>query len=216
MKIKWYGQSSFLLTTDEGTRILIDPYGRLLGYKMPKNIESDIVIVTHDHKDHNQIQVASGEYMLVNQPRQYRKKDVSIIGIPTFHDKVGGKKRGPNIVYVIKAGDLTVCHCGDLGHLLTEEQIAQIGKVDILMVPAGGKMTLNGSDAAAVMNQLDPVLSIPMHYRTKALGLPGKLLFDKVENFISAAGKPSQEVKELDVKKESLKDYAGILTFLYD
>jgi Predicted Zn-dependent hydrolases of the beta-lactamase fold len=216
MKIKWYGQSSFLLTTDEGTRILIDPYGRLLGYRMPRSIESDIVIVTHDHKDHNQIQVASGEYMLVNQPRSYVKKDVAITGIPTFHDKAGGKKRGPNIVFVIKAGDLKVCHCGDLGHLLTEEQVSQIGKVDILMVPAGGKMTLNGADAAKVMNQLRPAVTIPMHYRTKALGLPGKLLFDKVDKFIAAAGKPSREVQELDLTKDRLEDYAGIVTFLYD
>jgi L-ascorbate metabolism protein UlaG (beta-lactamase superfamily) len=216
MKIKWYGQSSFLLTTDEGTRVLIDPYGRLLGYRMPKGIESDIVIVTHNHKDHNQIQVASGEYMLVNQPREYKKKEVFIKGIATFHDKAGGKKRGPNIVFVIKAGDLTVCHCGDLGHLLTEEQVRQIGKVDILMVPAGGKMVLGGVEAAEVMRQLQPTIAIPMHYRTKALGLPGKLMFEKVEKFTTAAGVKTQEVRELDVTKDTLSDYAAVLTFLYD
>ncbi|GLX66414.1 MBL fold metallo-hydrolase [Paenibacillus glycanilyticus] len=216
MKIKWYGQSAFLLTTDEGSRILIDPYGKLLGYRMPKGIESDIVIVSHNHKDHNQIQVASGEYMLVNQAKSYTKKDVSITGIPTFHDKVGGKKRGPNIVFVIRTGDLTICHCGDLGHLLTEEQIRQIGPVDILIVPAGGKMVLNGTEAAEVRKQLNPVITIPMHYRTKALGLPGKLLFDKVDSFITAANQPAKEVKELEVTKERLSDYAGIVTFRYD
>lgn len=214
MKIKWFGQSSFLLTSHEGTRILIDPYYRFLGYRMPR-VEADIVAVTHNHRDHNQIQAATGNYLLVNQPLDYVKGDVSIKGVRTFHDKQGGAKRGDNIVFVFQTDDLTICHCGDLGHLLTSEQIRDIGKIDILIVPVGGKMTLNGPEAAQVMRQLQPAITIPMHYRTKALGVVGMILFDKVDEFLSAAGQNISEVKELDISKERLPDYAGVVTFNY-
>jgi L-ascorbate metabolism protein UlaG (beta-lactamase superfamily) len=213
--IKWFGHSSFLLTTQGGTRVLIDPYDRFLGYRMPR-VEADIVVVTHDHRDHNQLQAATGSYMIANQPLDYEKNDVSIQGIRTYHDKKEGAKRGANTVFVLRADGLSVCHCGDLGHLLTPSQISEIGKVDILIVPVGGKMTLNGEEAAQVMRQLQPTVAIPMHYRTKALGLPGRLLFDKEDKFVEAAGQRAVTVKELDVSRENLADYAGVVTFRYD
>jgi L-ascorbate metabolism protein UlaG (beta-lactamase superfamily) len=127
MQIKWFGQSAFILTSDAGTRILIDPYDRFLGYKMPKPIEVDMVAVTHAHGDHNKIQVASGNYMLVNEPKEYSHEGFSVKGIKTFHDKVKGKKRGDNIIFRFDVEGLRVCHCGDLGHILTEEQVNAIG-----------------------------------------------------------------------------------------
>jgi L-ascorbate metabolism protein UlaG (beta-lactamase superfamily) len=216
MQIKWFGQSAFLLTSETGTRILIDPYDKLIRYRMPVQIESDIVVVTHNHGDHNKIHVATGDYMLVNEPMEYHRDDVSIQGIKTYHDKVNGKKRGDNIVFKFLIDDLTVCHCGDLGHLLTESQISDIGHVDILMIPVGGKMTLNGADAAEVMNQLHPSIAIPMHYRTKALSLPGMILFDKVDKFIEASRKRKTDVKILDVTPENLSQYSGVVTMQYE
>lgn len=99
MLIKWFGHSSFLLTSEEGTRILIDPYYKFLGYRMPVPIESDIVVVTHNHADHNKVKAASGDYLLVNELKSYIRGGVSIDGFQTFHDKVNGKKRGPNILF---------------------------------------------------------------------------------------------------------------------
>ncbi|MFD0710514.1 MBL fold metallo-hydrolase [Paenibacillus sp. GCM10027626] len=212
MKIKWYGQSSFLLTTQGGTRILIDPFHRLLGYHMPV-VEADIVIVTHDHRDHNQLQAASGDFLLVNRPEVYNKNDVTIHGVKTYHDKQNGAKRGENIVFVIQADEMTVCHSGDLGHLLTAEQKEAIGKIDVLMVPTGGGKTINGAEAAEVMKQLQPAIAIPMHYRTKELGIAGKLLFEKVDKFIAAAQKKVTEVSELEISCTSLNEYQGIVTF---
>ncbi len=179
MQIKWFGQSSFLLTSETGVRILIDPFDRMLGYKMPKPIETEIVAVSHNHGDHNKIRVATGDYLLVNEPKEYHRDGVSIKGIKTYHDKVNGKKRGENIVFRFHLDGLTICHCGDLGHLLTEEQVNDIGNVDILMIPVGGGVTLKGEEGAKVVQQLKPTVTIPMHYRTKALSILGMLLFDR-------------------------------------
>ncbi|OPH57796.1 MBL fold metallo-hydrolase [Paenibacillus ferrarius] len=215
MQIKWFGHSSFLLTSEAGTRVLIDPYYKFLGYRMPVPIESDIVVVTHDHGDHNKIKAASGDYLLVNEPKAYVRGDVIISGFKTFHDKVNGQKRGPNIIFRFHMDGLTVCHCGDLGHLLTEEQVQQIGKVDILIVPVGGRMTLDGAEAAQVMHQLQATVAIPMHYSTKALGILGRIVFDRADKFINAVGQKSTEVNTLEVSKENLSRYAGVVTMSY-
>lgn len=215
MQLHWYGHSAFRLTTENGTRLLIDPYNRFLGYRMPSAIETDIVLVTHSHKDHNQIQVAAGQYLLCNQPLTYEKNDVKIRGVRTFHDNQGGAKRGPNIVFVIEADGLRIAHCGDLGHQLTPEQLAEIGQVDILIVPAGGRMVLGGQGAADVVRQIKPTIAIPMHYRAKALGLLGKLVFEKADNFVAASGLPSRTAKELDVTRETIGEYAGVVLMQY-
>jgi L-ascorbate metabolism protein UlaG (beta-lactamase superfamily) len=182
---------------------------------MPKSIEVDMVAVTHNHGDHNKINIASGNYMLVNEPKEYSHEGVSVKGIKTYHDKVNGKKRGENIVFLFKVDGLKICHCGDLGHLLTEEQVKAIGKVDILIVPVGGRMTINAVEATQVMNQLGATVTIPMHYRTKALGILGAIMFDKVDTFIQAAGKPTTEVGTLDVNPETLHQYSGVVTMKY-
>jgi len=212
MNIIWYGQSCFLLTTSAGERILIDPYYRFLGYRMPV-IPADVVVVTHDHRDHNQLQAASGDYLLANRPQKYVSGEIEIHGIPTYHDKEQGAKRGNNCVFVIQTDGLRICHAGDLGHLLTEHQVMGIGEVDILMVPVGGTKTINGTEAVQVMEQLQPAITIPMHYRTKQLGIAGWLLFDKVDKFIHAAKQKSVHIHELNVTQQSLTDYPGIVTF---
>lgn len=216
MKIKWFGQSAFLLTSQQGTVILIDPFGRrFLGYRIPE-LQADIVAVTHDHRDHNQVQVVQGKVELVNQPEHYTIKDIDIQGTPTFHDNVGGAKRGNNIVFVFTVDGLRICHTGDLGHILTDEQVQSIGKVDVLMLPVGGGgKTLDGAGAAEVMRQLQPTVAIPMHYSTKALGLLGRILFDREDKFLKAAGYPDTEVKELNISQETLEDFRGVVTFQY-
>lgn len=215
MKIKWFGQSSFLLTSEEGVRILIDPFDRMMRYKMPKPIDTEIVAVSHNHGDHNKIQVATGEYLLVTEAKEYHRDGISIKGFKTYHDSVNGKKRGDNIIFRFTVDGLTICHCGDLGHLLTEELVNDIGNVDVLMIPVGGRMTLNGEDGAKVMQQLKPTVSIPMHYRTKALSIPGMLLFDKVDKFIEASGQRTTEVSILDVDEATLSQYSGVVTMQY-
>ncbi|NBD23127.1 MBL fold metallo-hydrolase [Paenibacillus glycinis] len=204
MNIIWYGQSCFLLTSEQGTRVLIDPYRRFLGYRMPV-VEADLVLVTHDHRDHNQISAASGNYRLVREPEPITLRDVSVRGVRTYHDKQQGAKRGPNLVFVIEMDGLVFCHCGDLGHPLSAEQAASIGRVDVLAAPVGGKMTLNGAEAALVVGQLQPSVAIPMHYRTKATGIIGRILFETADAFIQAVGSPvDKDVRTLVLNRDDL------------
>lgn len=215
MNIHWFGHSAFQLISQKGTVILIDPYGKFLGYRMPK-VKADIVAVTHDHKDHSQIQVAEGPYELINQPGHFSVRGVEIQGVATYHDNVEGAKRGNNIIFVFTVDGLRICHAGDLGHALDTRQLEQIGRVDVLMIPVGGKATLDGTGAAAVMKQLQPAVAIPMHYSTKALGLLGRLFFAKADKFLQAAGQPVNVVEELVVTSETLAGQRGVYTLQYE
>lgn len=215
MRIHWFGQSAFQLTTEQGTVILIDPYGKLLGYRMPR-VKADIVAITHDHKDHNQIHIAEGNYELVNIPGHFHVNGIEIHGITTFHDNVEGAKKGLNTVFVFTVDGLRICHAGDLGHILTQEQLELIGKVDVLMIPVGGRMTLDGAGAAAVMKQLQPAVTIPMHYRTKALGVAGWLYFAGVASFLKVAGLPIKAVEDLIITQETLAGQHGVYTLQYE
>jgi len=133
----------------------------------------------------------------------------------TFHDKFSGSKRGKNTVYNFKIDEINICHCGDLGHILSSNQIEEIGNVDILLLPVGGLATINAFDAAQVIKQLNPTIVIPMHYRTKALGLIG-YIFGTVDKFISASGLKAKEYEELELNKANIEDYSGIAVLKYD
>lgn len=214
MKIKWFGQSCFMITSEEGIKILTDPYISMLGYKLPE-IEADIVSTSHDHRDHNNINAVKSDFTHISKPGSFSKCGVDIKGVETFHDKVSGAEKGTNIIYNFKVDGINICHCGDLGHTLSSKQVEEIGKVDILLLPVGGGYTIGAVDAVEVVKQLKPLVVIPMHYRTKALGSMGKL-FDKVDDFISASGLSAEEYAELELNKASITDYSGIAVLEYD
>jgi hypothetical protein len=138
-----------------------------------------------------------------------------IKGVQTFHDDASGKKRGKNIVYNFTIDGLNVCHCGDLGHLLSPEQINEIGKADILLLPIGGRAVLNASGAAEVMKQLNPTVVIPMHYKTKAIGILG-FIFGKVDTLITVSKKDVINYKELDVDSSNIRALPGIVVLQYN
>lgn len=133
----------------------------------------------------------------------------------TFHDKVSGSKRGKSTVYNFKIDGINICHCGDLRHILTSKKIEEIGSVDILLLPIGGSATINAFDATQVMKQLNPTIVIPMHYRTKALGLLG-YVFGTFDKFISVSGLKAREYEKLELNKTNLKDYSGIVVLKYN
>ena len=141
--------------------------------------------------------------------------DLEIKGVETFHDKVSGSKRGKNTVYNFKIDGINICHCGDLGHILNSKQIEEIGSVDILLLPIGGLATINAFDATEVMKQLTPTIVIPMHYRTKALGLLG-YVFGTVDKFISVSGLKAKEYDKLELNRTNMKDYSGIVVLKYN
>jgi L-ascorbate metabolism protein UlaG (beta-lactamase superfamily) len=178
LTIRWFGQSYFQVVTSAGTRIVIDPH-LIMAYPRAIN-PADLVLITHPHQDHNQIDAIENKErakVIVGIKVEGRKqewnpvdekfRDVHVRTVPLYHDKVQGMERGKNSAFLIEADGLKIVHLGDLGHDLTDAQIKALGAVDILMIPVGGTYTINGSDAKKVVEQLRPRRFIlPMHYGT--------------------------------------------------
>lgn len=213
MKIKWFGQSCFRITSEDGTKIILDPY-KMPGYKLPE-LQADMVTVSHNHSDHNNVDAVGGNFILIKGPRMFSQNGIEITGVQTFHDDISGARRGNNIVYNFKINGIYICHCGDLGHLLSLEQINKIGIVDILMLPVGGGTTLDVNGAVEVVKQLNPKIVIPMHYRTEAMGALG-FVFEKVDSFIMASKKSVKSYEELYVDLSNIKDFPEIAILQYD
>jgi L-ascorbate metabolism protein UlaG (beta-lactamase superfamily) len=204
MEIIWHGHSFFEIKSRENknqVRIAIDPFSEEVGLKVPK-IETDILLISHDHYDHNNKNVISGNYFLIDNQGEYEVKGVFIKAIKSFHDKVGGKERGENLMFLIETEDLRVCHMGDFGQKeLSEKQLDEIGGVDILMIPVGGVYTISAKEAIKVLEQLEPKITIPMHYSLPKL----KIKLDSVDKFLKSLGiKSLTPEKKLSIKKEDL------------
>jgi len=144
--------------------------------KLPSDLTADAVTVSHNHGDHNYVKGVSGQPQVLDQAGHFNVNEFDIKGVAAFHDNQLGQKRGADIVYVIRAENLTLCHLGDLGHALTKDQLAEIGPVDILMIPAGGFFTIEPNEAVEVVNQIQPKLVLPMHYQPKKSLIPSPLV----------------------------------------
>ncbi len=168
MQIRWYGHSCFLITSENGVRVLTDPYGSHIGYELPQ-ISADAVTISHDHSDHNNISVVKSNTMIIRSVGEYCVKGVRIIGIETDHDASGGKIRGKNIMFIYEMDDMRILHCGDLGVIPNEETIAKIGHIDVMMVPIGAIYTIDDLEAREFANIIKPKVVIPMHYKTPKL-----------------------------------------------
>ncbi len=218
MKLKWFGHAAFLCTTENGVRILTDPYNAEVGYRVPL-LEADYVTISHDHFDHNSVENVPGRHEVVKGPGRHQLGDSGIVatGITTNHDDQGGAKRGKNTVFCFNLPDegevIRLCHLGDLGHQLTDDQLAAVGKVDILLIPTGGTYTLDPAGAAAQVAVIQPRVVVPMHYKTAALSFPlkpvddflGEMIGSKVEGpdgteFITG----SKELRQLPQSKTPL------------
>jgi len=190
-KISWAGQSCFQLSVsnsrDHSADIVIDPFDEKTGLKVP-NLSADIVLVTHDHHDHNNVSAVKGDPFVISGPGEYEIKGVFIRGIPSYHDDKEGKEKGDNTIYVIEVEDLKFCHLGDLGQKqLTDEQLEKIGEVNVLMIPVGGGFTIDSSAAQKIIAEIEPNVIIPMHYALPKL----KIELDDVAKFLKTMGKNS-------------------------
>ena len=181
-EIKWFGHGCFRLRAREAT-VLMDPVGRATGYTLPKQ-KADIVTVSHPHPGHNALGQVQEGYFLIDGPGEYEVSDVFVTGIRTYHDSERGKLRGFNTVYLLELEDLRICHLGDLGHQLTDEQTEQLDEVDVLLVPVGGGSALDSVGANEVIGQIEPKIVVPMHYRT-ATGDQG---LEDLDRFCKALG----------------------------
>lgn len=199
MKISWYGHSCFRIAT-KNTIIITDPFGKNIGLKPPR-CEADIVTISHDHYDHNDASTLRGSPFIINGPGEHELKEVVIRGINSFHDSNEGKERGVNTIFSIEAEDIKICHLGDLGQKeLTNEQLEKISEVDILMIPVGGIYTIDGEKAIAIINQIEPKIVIPMHYKVPKLNIK----LHKVDIFLKEIGTKEEIVDQLIIKKKDL------------
>jgi len=167
MDITWLGHSCFRIKGRNAV-VITDPYSPSLGYSLGKPT-AHIVTVSHQHEGHSYVQGIGDEPKVVTRPGEYEIRGVLIIGIATFHDKEKGANRGKNTIYIMEIDEITVCHLGDLGHVLTTDQVEETGNVDVLLLPVGGVSTINAPMAAEVVRQLEPKAVVPMHYKTPAI-----------------------------------------------
>lgn len=175
--LKWLGHAAFFLVSDDGLRIVTDPFGKDVPY--PEiNVEADVVTVSHQHFDHNAVRTVRGNPVVLEgvtskgtgaSKMDRTIRDTRFRTVRTFHDAERGAKRGANAVFVISDESLTVCHLGDLGHLLDEDAVREIGSIDVLLVPVGGYYTIGAAEAWELVNNLKPRVVIPMHHKTNAL-----------------------------------------------
>lgn len=196
MQIIWHGYSCFQITTipakNSQLRIIINPFSEEIGLKLPK-LEADIVI--------GNVKAVFGNPFLISGPGEYEIKGVFIQGVQSRQDE---KRERENTIYTIESEGLKICHLGDLSQKeLTSEQLEKIGEVDILMIPVGGVYTIDGKEAIKVMSQLEPKITIPMHYSLPKL----KVKLEGVDKFLKALGiKKIEPLSKLSIKKKDLSE----------
>ena len=212
MKIKWYGHAAFLITSDQGVKIITDPYesgayGGQLSYGQIKD-QADIVLTSHDHADHNDPKSLPGSPEIVKGSGSKTVKGISIKGISTYHDPSKGSERGANTIFTFTVDGIKVCHLGDLGHILSEKELAEIGSVDILFIPVGGYFTIDAKEATRVAEQIKPKVLIPMHFKTEKCGFP----ITPVEDFLKGKSNPKRpKTSEMAFEKKTLPQQMEIL-----
>jgi L-ascorbate metabolism protein UlaG (beta-lactamase superfamily) len=178
LTVTWLGQSCFILETANGTRVVTDPIPKGLGYELPVGLRADVVTVSHEHPDHNNLALVTNRARILRGLTSDKKgwtkidekvKDIAIRSVGVYHDDKHGAERGLNSVFVFETAGLRVAHLGDLGHALDDKQLSAIGSIDVALVPVGGHFTIDAQQASRVIDQLRPrLVVIPMHYRTAA------------------------------------------------
>jgi L-ascorbate metabolism protein UlaG (beta-lactamase superfamily) len=202
MIITWCGHSCFKIqskTSADGITVVTDPFDKKTGLKVP-SFEADIVTISHDHHDHNNVSAIKGKPYVIRSAGEYDVKGVAVHGVDSYHDVNAGKERGINIIYKITIDDISVCHLGDLGQDLDDKQLEALAGTDILLIPIGGKYTIDAKKAVEVINQVEPRIIIPMHYF-----LPGLTIqVDGVEKFVKELGLSPRKEEKLKITKKDL------------
>jgi L-ascorbate metabolism protein UlaG (beta-lactamase superfamily) len=207
MNIQYYGHSCFKITArpagrgQEEVAIFIDPFDKSVGFRPPQG-NADLALVTHDHPDHNNVSALRGNPKVIDIPGEYSVKGANIIGVSSFHDSQNGAERGLNTIFILETEDIRICHLGDLGSDLTEKQLDQIDGVDIMMIPIGGKYTIDGEKAAEIAKKVEPKIIIPMHYKMKGSTVD----VEDEKKFCAELGNcPKEKISKLNLKKKDLE-----------
>jgi len=203
MDITHLGHSAFKIRT-RGATVVTDPFDpKFVGLKFPP-VEADIVTVSHDHQDHNQISLVKNPRKIISGPGEYEVLGVSILGFSSFHDEKKGALRGKNTIYVFEAEGLRLAHLGDLGEALTDEEVSRLGNIDVLFVPVGGVYTIGPKEAVRVVGEIDPYFIFPMHYKAPDLNPEGFGKLFPLADFLTESGLTVENLPKFSVKKEEI------------
>lgn len=183
MRIVWHGHACFEI--NGSSTVVVDPHdGKSIGIKTPV-VKADVVLISHDHFDHNCARVVKGDFIMIRELGERVIDGVKVLGVKAYHDDVRGNKMGPIIMYRFEMDDVSFCHCGDLGHVLDQEQVEALTPIDVLFIPVGGAITVDGGLAHKIVGQLRPKIVIPMHFRMGGLSLSIQTIdtfLDKVDD----------------------------------
>ena len=208
INIKWFGHSMWKIW-NEKVSIITDPFTDI-GYPMPENETADIVLSSHDHFDHNNIQLIKGNPQIVNTEGKFEIAGVKIETFPVWHDETQGSERGSNLLMKFTMSGKTFLHCGDLGHICTADVISKLGKIDVLFIPVGGFYTIDAKTAKEIVEMINPVIVFPMHYKTAVLDFP----IAKIEEYLKLTDDHKQISKnEIELTEE---DFAKSNTIILD
>jgi len=203
MDITFLGHSSFRIK-GRGASVVTDPFDpKMVGLKY-SGVEADIVTVSHEHADHNHLESVGGVKNIVRGPGEYEIMGVSILGFASAHDDKGGALRGKNTIYIFEIDGVRIAHLGDLGHKLSEGLVENIGHIDILMVPVGGEFTIGPDEATSVVQEIEPTIVIPMHYKLAGISESSFGKLAPVEEFLKEVGLTAETAPKLSVKREEL------------
>ena len=211
MKVKWLGHASFLITAEDGTRIITDPYEPaptgMVGYGKI-NEPADIVTVSHEHGDHNKVSDVLGTPQLLRGVGSHQANGIEFRGLATYHDTDKGGQRGSNAIFCFAVDGVRVCHLGDLGHRLSQEAYDEIGDVDVLLAVIGGGPTIGVPEANEIVAKIKPKVVIPMHFKTD------KCTFTQytADDFVVGKSKVRRPgISEVEITQEGLAEIIEIV-----
>ena len=203
MQVEWYGQSAFRLASDEAT-VFIDPfadmsqmatkYGMQFDYPPIEGVHADLLLVTHEHFDHNGVEAIAGSPTVLRSTAGRLESPIGeVLAVASEHDERAGTERGPNTIFVFDLDGIRCCHFGDFGQReLRDEQAEAIGTVELLIIPVGGGPTIGAAQATAIAERLGARWIVPMHYRT-----PRVSFLEPADEFLALMA----DVERLDVPR---------------
>ena len=209
MKITWIGHACFLVESNEG-KVVTDPFDESIGYDMPE-LSADVITVSHEHGDHNAVGRIGGNAKIIRGEGRHKANGIVFEGIGSFHDNVGGQSRGKNTIFIFRLEGITLAHLGDLGHPLSDDQLAALSSTEVLFIPVGGYYTIGPDEARALIGELENLKVVfPMHYKTDRLDEDFPIV--PVENFTGKMENVKQiGTAEVILSKENLPSKLEVL-----